>query len=40
VTLGEQDVLGLDVPVNHAVTVGVVQRVGHLPHDRERLVHR
>ena len=35
----EQDVLGLDVAVDHAVAVGVVQRVGHLagdPHARPR----
>jgi hypothetical protein len=35
----QQDVLGLDVPVDHPVPVGVVERVGHLPRDPDRLVH-
>ena len=30
VAVGEQDVLGLDVAVDHPAPVGVVQRVGHL----------
>src|SRR6476661_6080935 len=30
---GEQDVLGLDVAVDHAVLVGVVERIGHLAGD-------
>jgi hypothetical protein len=36
----EQDVLGLDVPVDHAVPVGVVERRGHLARDADGLVHR
>ncbi len=32
-TLVEEDVLGLDVAVDHAVTVGVVERGGHLDAD-------
>ena len=34
----QQDVLRLDVPVDHPVTVGVVERVGHLGGDLERLI--
>ncbi len=34
----QQDVLGLDVPVDHAVAVGVVQRRGHLRGDAHRVV--
>ena len=33
----EQDVLGLDVPVDHAVAVGVVERRGDVPGDAERV---
>jgi hypothetical protein len=33
----QQDVLGLDVPVNHVVTVGVVQRARHLGGDPHRV---
>jgi hypothetical protein len=36
----EQDVLRLDVAVDHPLAVGAGQRVGHLPRDPERLVHR
>ena len=36
----EQDVLGLDVAVNHAVAVGVVERPGDLAGDAHRVVHR
>jgi len=35
----QQDVLRLDVPVDHAKAVGVAQRVGDLPGDPERVVH-
>ena len=34
----EQDVLGLDVAVDHAVLVGVLQRVGHLAGDAHRVL--
>src|SRR3989441_29011 len=37
-TLTEEDVLGLDVPVQHAHPVRVGERVGHGPGDRQRLV--
>ena len=37
---GEQQVLGLDVAVDHAVPVGVLERPGGLGGDPERLVHR
>ena len=40
VALGEQDVLRLDVAVHDAVAVRVVERVGHLARDAERLVDR
>ena len=36
----EQDVLRLDVAVQHALLVGVLQRVANLRHDRERLLRR
>ncbi len=35
----QQDVLGLDVAVDHAVPVRVVERVGHLARDAHGLVH-
>ena len=35
----EQDVLRLDVPVDHAVAVGVVERRGHLARDAHRVGH-
>jgi hypothetical protein len=34
----QQDVLRLDVPVDHPVPVGIVQRVGHLGGDPDRLL--
>ncbi len=34
----EQDVLGLDVAVDHAITVGIVERVGHFTGDPHRFV--
>ena len=37
---GEQQVLGLDVPMDHAVSVGVLERPGRLGGDPERRVHR
>ena len=39
-SVGEQDVLGLDVAVDHAVLVGVLERAGRLARDPERVVHR
>ena len=36
----EQDVLGLDVPVDHLAAVGVVERGGDLPGDGQRLGQR
>ena len=36
----EQQVLGLDVPVDHAVLVGVLQRLRRLARDPERVLHR
>ena len=36
----QQDVLGLDVAVDHAVPVRVVEGVGHLAGDADRVVHR
>ena len=36
----EENVLRLDVPVNHAVAVGVLERVGGLARDPERVVDR
>jgi hypothetical protein len=33
VSLVQQDVLGLDVAVDHLAPVGVVQRLSHLPCD-------
>ena len=36
----QQDVLGLDVAVDHAVAVGVVERARHLGRDPERVVDR
>ena len=38
--LMEQDVLRLDVAVDQAVGMGVVQRGGDLPHERDSLVDR
>ena len=38
--VGEQDVLGLDVPVDHAVAVGVLQRLRRLARDPERVLDR
>ena len=35
----QQDVLGLDVAVNHPLGVGIGQRVGHLARDLERGLH-
>jgi hypothetical protein len=36
----QQDVLGLDVPVDHPMPMRVVERVGHLTGDPHRVVHR
>ena len=36
----QQDVLGLDVAVDHAVAVGVVERVGDFGRDPDRIVDR
>ncbi len=36
----QQDVLGLDVAVDHAVAVGVVERARHLARDPDRVRHR
>ena len=36
----QQDVLGLDVAVDHVVAVGVVERGGHLARDPHRVGHR
>ena len=36
----QQDVLGLDVAVDDAVAVGVVERGGHFHRDPDRVVHR
>ena len=38
--VGEQDVLRLDVAMDHALAVGMVERVGDLPGDAEGLVDR
>jgi hypothetical protein len=40
VALRQQDVLGLDVPVDDAVPVRVVEGVGDLARDPQRLVER
>ena len=37
---GEEDVLGLDIAMNDAVAVGVVQRPRHFPGNGDRGVHR
>ena len=37
---GEQDVVGLDVPVHHASRMGVGQGVAHLDHDLHGFVDR
>ena len=36
----QQQVLGLDVPVNHALVVRVLERLGRLARDPQRLLHR
>ena len=36
----EQDVLGLDIAMNHALAVGIVERVGDLTSDAEGVVER
>jgi hypothetical protein len=36
----QQDVLGLDVAVDHAVAVGVVERAGHFGRDTDGIGHR
>jgi hypothetical protein len=36
----EQDVLGLDVAVDHVVAVRIGERVGNLPADLERVIDR
>src|SRR6185436_19059239 len=36
----EENVLGLDVPVNESTRVRVAQGIGHLSHDLDRLVQR
>ena len=36
----QQQVLGLDVPVNHALVVRVLEGLGRLPRDPQRLLHR
>jgi hypothetical protein len=35
----QQDVLGLDVPVDDALLMGVLKRIGHLASDPERVLH-
>ena len=40
VAAAQQDVLRLDVPVDHAAAMGIGQGVGHLRGDGQRLVHR
>ena len=40
VAVVQQDVLRLDVAVDDAVAVGVVERVGHFGGDADRVVHR
>jgi hypothetical protein len=35
----QQDALGLDVAMDHAMPVRIVQRVGHVARDPDRLVH-
>ena len=40
VPVREQDVLRLDVPMDHALRVGTAQRLGHLAGDPHGLVHR
>ena len=37
---GEEDVLGLDVAVNDAPIMRVLQRIRHLPGEDDRLIHR
>ncbi len=37
-TVAQEDVLGLDVPVNHSLLVRVLQRIGHLGGNLHRLV--
>jgi hypothetical protein len=36
----EEDVLGLDVPVDHALFVGPGQGLAHFPDDCDGLIHR
>ena len=40
VTIGQQDIAGLHVPVDHAPPVGMVERVGDLTGEPERFVQR
>ena len=35
----QQDVLGLDVAVNDAVAVGVIERIRHIPRNAHRFIH-
>src|SRR2546429_10027910 len=37
---GDENVLGFDVTVDHALLVGVLQGIGHFPRDDQRLLHR
>jgi hypothetical protein len=36
--LGQQDVLRFDVPVHHALAMGIIERYGHLLRHAERVV--